>query len=186
MKTFLTTLAATILLCVAGVASAQPYLWGGLGSAKADVRTSPDASGSDTGAFQLGAGWRFNKFFAVEAGYLDLPSYDGLTPSLNAFWTANGHTLAAIGNVPLGASWSLVGKLGVWDAKSELKVVAIPAGTTTVTKTDLGSRPMIGAGVEFHTGPHFRLRAIYEQIQGKDTLELDKVRLFTLGMVVQF
>jgi hypothetical protein len=185
MTALRTLIAAAALLCAAP-ALAQPYVWGAIGGAKLEARTSPDVSGRDNGAGQLGIAWRFNRYLAVEAGYLDVPSYDALTPSLNAFWSADGYTLAAVGNVPLGERWSLVGKVGAWDAKSEFKTVTVPGGAVTATKTDLGSRPLFGLGIEFHLDEHLRLRAIYEQVRGKDSLEFDKLQLFSVGAVIQF
>jgi hypothetical protein len=176
-------LLAAALFALAMPVAAQPYVWVSIGSAKLDALTSPDVSGSDRAA-QFGVGWRFSRFVAVEASYLNLPSYDALTPTINV-WSADGYTLAAVGTVPLGASLSLVGKLGVWNAESELTTVT-PGGSVTETKTDLGSRPLIGAGVEFHVDQHFSARAIYEQVRGKDGTEFDKLRMFSIGALLRF
>lgn len=184
--TTIRTLLAVALLALAGPAWAQFYVWGAGGSAKLDARTLPNVSGRDTVSAQLGAGWGFNRFLAVEAGYLSTPSYDALTPSLNAFWSADGYTLAAVGSIPLGPSWSIIGKLGVWDAKAEFRTVTVPAGARTTTKTDLGSRPLLGFGIEYSLGEHLHLRALYEQIDGKASQELHKLEMLSFGFVLRY
>jgi hypothetical protein len=180
------TLFAALLLTFAGAAAAQPYVWGGMGSAKTELRTTPDLSGRESVSFELGAGYRFHRYIGLEAGYFKLPQHQSTSPSLNAFWSAKGFTVAAVGFLPISESWTLVGKAGVLRAEGEFKTVTLPAGTLTITETKYGSRPLFGAGVQWAMDPHFSLRAMYQHVEGEDGSELDSVQTLFLGMVIQF
>jgi OOP family OmpA-OmpF porin len=177
---------AVLLLALAMPVAAQPYLWGGMANSEAAMRLSPDPSGKDFGAFELGAGYQFNRYLGAEVGYLNLPSYDSVGGPVNAFWSAKGYTAAATASFPLSSRWSLLGKAGVASLKSEFKTVTVPAGAVTITKSDLGSRPLVGFGVQFLADEHLALRAMYQRIQGKDESELDNVSMLGLSIAILF
>src|SRR3989304_10143115 len=80
---------------VAGPASAQMYLGAGVGASKTDTSEN---------SWTLYGGFQFNPTWGLELGYTDLGSYRG---SDIESWS-----LAGPGTLPLGARWSLLGKLG--------------------------------------------------------------------------
>jgi len=80
---------------VAGPASAQMYLGAGVGASKTDT---------DENSWKLYGGFQFSPTWGLELGYTDLGRYRG---SDIESWS-----LAGTGTLPLGARWSLLGKLG--------------------------------------------------------------------------
>lgn len=170
---------AVAIIAIAAPASAQVYIFGAGSHIKADTRTVPETSGNDTTSFHVGAGWRFSPYFAAEIGYLGLGHYgsaDGLTQ-----WTAEGFGIAAVGTLPLSGPWALVGKVGAYQLDSELGRCC-----STITKQDLGTRPLLAIGGQYHVGDALYVQALYQQVNGKDGTELDKLRLFSIGALLQF
>jgi OmpA-OmpF porin, OOP family len=94
MKKLLMAAAISAAL-VAGSASAQTYLGAGVGASKTD---------SSETSWKLYGGFQFNPTWGLELGYTDLGHYRG---SNIESWS-----LAGTGTLPLGAGWSLIGKLG--------------------------------------------------------------------------
>ncbi len=177
--TIIRTLIAALALSLAAPAYAQIYLFGAGSHAKAETRTSPTTSGSDTTAFHVGAGWRFTPHFSAELGYLGLGHYG----SADAFtqWTAEGPGLAAVGTLPVAGPWSLVGKLGAYRLDARLERCC-----TTVEKEKLGTRPLIALGVQYHVGDALSVQMLYQRIEGKTGSQLDELRLISLGAMLQF
>lgn len=172
------TLIAFALLALALPAAAQPYVFGLFTRANADTRVTPDTSGSEF-AMNAGAGWRFSKHFSAELGYLsvgNLSSADGLTE-----FKIDGFGVAAVGTLPLSGPWALVGKVGAYSLDGETTRCC-----STQTKSDLGSRPLVAIGAQYHIGDALHVQALYQQVNGKDGSELDKLRLFSIGAVLQF
>lgn len=182
---FLAVIAALLAMLFSGVSSAQPYVWGGLGIAKADLRTIPNVSGTDHPVIELGAGYRFNRYFGIEGGYFNLPLYQKQTGTLTTSWSASGYSVAVVGALPLSEIWSLIGQAGILRTESEF-MVTVPGTIITENKTKLGSLPMIAAGIQYQFDPLFGIRAIYRHIQSKDSAELDSVDLFSLGIMLSF
>lgn len=120
----------------------------GLGVSRGDLQYSfIDKTATGWQAF---AGWRFNRYAALEVGYVDGLDGDGTlnvagvpaTLSVNL----NAVTASAIGSVPLGEYFSLFGRLGAarWEAKAKLS-------TSTVSVRDSvdGTDMLYGGGVAF-------------------------------------
>jgi predicted porin len=170
------TLFAALLLSLSLPAAGQPYVWGMGSSMKADLRTTPDVSGSDRTSFHAGAGWRFNTYVAAELGYLGTGSFNAAGGS----WRADGFGLAAIGTLPIAGPWSLVGKAGAYRLKSKFNTPGI------VVNTKLGSRPLFALGAQYHVGDALHLQLLYQQFSGKNGAEIDKLRMISLGAMLQF
>jgi hypothetical protein len=140
MKTKLAIAVAFALVCgAAWSADSGFYVGAGIGMSEVKSHASwkasdtegytdsekADFSGSDFG-WNIYVGYDFNKYAAVELGYIDLgqPSdvvdkgsgTDGYGPyhyKSEAEVTLNGVDLAVVGKVPLGESWDLHAKVGV-------------------------------------------------------------------------
>jgi predicted porin len=178
MKQALRLTLAALMLALAMPVAAQPYVFGLLSRATADTRVTPDTSGSEF-AMNAGAGWRFSKHFSAELGYLsvgNLSSADGLTE-----YKIDGFGIAAVGTLPLSGSWSLVGKIGAYDLDGETTRCC-----STQTKSDLGTRPLVAFGAQYNIGQGLHAQLLYQQVNGKDGSELDKLRLLSFGAVLQF
>jgi len=118
---------------VAGPASAQAYLGGGIGSSRTDT--------SET-SWKLYGGYQFNPTWGLELGYTDLGRYRGSD--------VESWSLAGMGTLPLGERWSLLGKVGAASNRTHF------AGTAN--HTDL----LLGLGVGYSMSKNLGLRLEYE------------------------
>jgi opacity protein-like surface antigen len=126
---------------------------------------------SDT-SLALFAGYHFNQYIAVEAGYLDLGAAEyrstgtinppgpvvSAPTAMNVEFESTGFTLAGLGSLPLGDFVELHGRLGLFFAQTDLSVTASIA---TATATDTDSLDSIGGffglGAGFNLGEHWSL-----------------------------
>ena len=84
----------------------------------------------DRPGWGVSAGYRFNRYLSVEAGFVDLGSIAGPLTASPGVTMANaqrqfsvkGETLAAVGMLPLG-HWDLFLKSGVFFADTQLQVI---------------------------------------------------------------
>ena len=118
---------------VAGPAFAQMYLGAGVGASKTD---------SNETSWKLYGGFQFNPTWGLELGYTDLGRYRG---SDIESWS-----LAGTGTLPLGARWSLFGKLGAASNR--------PSFAGASNHSDL----LVGVGVGYSMTKNLGLRLEYE------------------------
>jgi hypothetical protein len=122
---------------------------------------------SDT-ALSLLAGYRFNPYIAVEAGYIDLGVAEyrsvgtfnppGPVVSMDMDVESKGFTLAGLGSLPLGNVVDLHGRLGFLFAKTDLSVTArIDSATGTETEKLDSIGAFLGVGAGFNFGAHWSL-----------------------------
>jgi hypothetical protein len=125
---------------------------------------------SDSG-WSATAGWRVNRWFAVEAGYVDsgTPRWDDFfvfVPSLNGVYNVESAVdvkskeVALVGMLPLGA-FDLYAKLGAarWDATSRQRAVDVLTNRSLVrTIDDSGTSAVVGLGAGFTFAERLRAR----------------------------
>ena len=102
---------------------------------------------TDSTAFRIVGGWRFNDYFSIEGGYHDFGDFEQQidingTPA-TASLSADGFTLGVGGYLPLGERFSLLGRFGMffWDGNAEINNVS--------QATPEDSNPYFGAGVGY-------------------------------------
>jgi OOP family OmpA-OmpF porin len=130
------------------------YVSGALGGAKNDLDTGGLASTSrddkDT-AWNLTAGYKFTRNWAVEVGYTDLGkftssgTFGGAAASANADVTA--WNISAVGTLPLNDMFSIYGKVGY--LRSKVKASASVGGvfaSGSSSENDITA----GIGVRYH------------------------------------
>lgn len=110
-------LLASLLIFTGSALAAEPYKQIGVyiganaGWSKWDDDNQlPDHKGIDDNdiTWQINAGYKFNRYFAVDARYMDLGKYDVVGTDVNfRAWSAN-----AIGILPLSSNWELFGEVG--------------------------------------------------------------------------
>lgn len=125
--------AAISAALLAGPASAQMYLGGGVGSARTDT---------DETSWKLYGGYQFTPTWGAELGYTSLGHYLG--SSIDSW------SLAGTGTVPISERWSLLGKLGAVENR--------PRFATASNHTDA----LIGVGVAYSMTKTLGLRLEYE------------------------
>jgi OOP family OmpA-OmpF porin len=126
---------------------------------------------SDT-SLALFAGYHFNQYIAVEAGYIDLGAAEyRATGTVNPpgpivsvpFTTSidvesTGFTLTGLGRLPIGTSFDVHGRLGFLFADTDLTVgLSVASGSDSRTETldSIGAFYGVGAGYSF--GEHWSL-----------------------------
>jgi OmpA-OmpF porin, OOP family len=170
-----TAIAAALALSLgAGLAQAQASdstsgFYGGI-----DIGHSRlNASGldDDTGtALGLDAGYRLNRYFAVEAGYAHLGDF---SPS----YQARALSLSAIGILPLERGFSVYGKLGL--ARTHADVVGA---------SDHNDSPLVGAGVLYDVNQRWFVKAgldHYAKVGGGETGE-GSANVYLAGVGLRF
>jgi OOP family OmpA-OmpF porin len=123
------------------------FVAGSIGKANLSEDFDDFSVDTDSTAFRVTAGWRFNDYFAVEAGYNNFGNFeqtvdvDGVPTEVSL--KADGFTLGGLGYVPLSDRFSLFGRAGAyfWDGDAEINNV------TAATPEDANF--YFGAGVRF-------------------------------------
>ena len=132
-KILIAAAVAVAAVCVAAPAAAQMYLGGGVGASRTDT---------DETSYKLYGGYQFSPNWGAELAYNDLGRYRNAN--------IESWTLAGVGTLPLGAQWSILGKLGVAANRTRF------AGTTN------NKDVLLGVGVGYNFSKQFGLRLEYE------------------------
>lgn len=139
--------ALALLLPATGLADDRFFVAASVGSAELDEAFDGfDVDASST-AYRLTAGWRFNQYLALEAGYHNFGRFDqafdnaGIPTEFSL--KADGFTLGGVGYLPLNERWSLFARFGVffWDGDADINNV------TAATPED--TNMYLGAGARF-------------------------------------
>jgi len=131
------------------IADSGFFIGAALGSASLDDDFDGLTVDSSSTSVRLVGGWRFNEFFAFEAGYHNFGDFEdtvdvGGTPT-NVSLKADGFTLGVIGSLPMGERFSLFGRAGMffWDGDADINNV------TVATPEDSNLYIGVGAGYAF-------------------------------------
>jgi OOP family OmpA-OmpF porin len=167
---------ALMLVCGAAPASAQDkrfYVGNDLGLSTLDfntrrlgnfnpnagIRTTVDDRDMSYGVF---AGYRAERNFGLEVGFnrfgkTKVTISDGIN-SASSSVKSEGAFVAGLYHLPLPANFTLVGKLGVSNSKSNFNL--FPFGTDNRSKVN----PLYGVGLGYKLGESLSLRAEYNRI----------------------
>jgi OOP family OmpA-OmpF porin len=180
-KNVLAFLAAFAVSVPAYAADTGGYLVGMVGTTKfKDIDVGPGASldTSSTG-FKLGGGYAFHRNFGVEAAYVDLGKATVSGGGQSGEAKASGIAVVAVGMLPLGQNFSLLGRLGFINAT----VKADPDKSTDLKTT-------YGIGVSYSFTPKFAVRAdydVYQKLGDNDKLGFETtVDMLSVGVVYKF
>lgn len=152
---------------------AGPYIGASVG--KPDWRTDNvggiTAGGNSGTGYKLYGGYQFNPNLALEVGGVRLGRLSGNGGEAKA----DGAYIDAVGLWPVNPQWSLLGRLGVVNAK-----VSTPAGS------DRGTGAKGGLGVQYNFSKNTSLRAEWERygVEAFDTKP--KVDLYSVGLNYAF
>lgn len=214
-----TVLAMTLLNAPLLAHAAGPYVGASVGQAWVDASAaeieaafaSDDAfvaSGttiddSDTG-WKAYVGYRFNPYFALEGGYVDLgkatfltnivsapPPFGAFTPfQIHGTAEATGYNLTAIVGMPLGSAAFLFAKGGAfyWDADFTETVPGF--GAARVARSESDTKLTYGAGLELGLSDGLRIRGEWERFEevgsgigGREGTDVD---LASVGLMFEF
>ena len=147
--------------------------------------TSGTTNGEDTG-FKVFAGYRFHRNLGVELAYVDLGEarYEGTFSSATitgGTLKVTGFNVAALGSLPLGESFAVFAKIGLFIWSAEAKDVNVTAGAPFSAKSD-GRNASFGIGASYAITRNFALRAEAERF----TIDRDSASLLSAGLVLEF
>lgn len=172
-----------------------PYVGGGFGNFDVtinDIEGLTDAIGdldTDDSAWKLFFGWRFNRFFSLEADYIDLGNprgnFDASGTSGDYQLELSGFAGYAIGTLPIGI-FELSGKIGYYfhDVEINVDLDNIGPGNGDVIGSDDSGEAVVygvGAGVTLFDSLNAKLE--YELF---DVDELDDAYAFWLTAAWRF
>lgn len=144
------------------------WLFGGvIGNAAIDEAVDDFRFDSDSTSYRLFGGYQFNSYLAVEAGYLDLGTFNeqilqnGNSVSISA--DADGFTFAVRGTVPVGERFALHASIGsfFWDGANQIAEI-----NSNVSDSNL----FFGAAASFDVTDNVALRieAAQYELDGVD------------------
>ncbi len=149
--------------------------------------TSGNSDKQDT-AYGLTLGYDLNPNLAVEAGYVNLGSLgyqsNATAGAVTGSVKSQGFTLAAKGTLPLANGFSAYGKLGLIDARSDLRT----SGLSTTNTREYSVRPMLGLGVSYDITPQVATQLEwnhYSDLGGASTSEAS-FNTVSVGMRYKF
>lgn len=139
-------------------------------------------SNTDT-AYRLAAGYQVNENFGVEGAYVDSGAISasglGVTVNMkNTEWQ-----LAAIGTLPVGNGFSVIGKAGIafWDITTSTTPVAVPGFSPN------GNDFLWGIGAQYDITKAVAVRGQYEShMIGDNVTTRDHLNMLSVGVVYKF
>jgi OOP family OmpA-OmpF porin len=120
----------------------------------------------DTG-YKLQLGYKLNQNFAIEGGYVDLGkfAYNATFTggNVNATIKASGWNLVAMGILPLGDTFSLLGRVGMIRAKVEANASTTVPGISPENTSTTNNDFTYGLGVAYNLSKNVSFRADYDR-----------------------
>lgn len=172
------------------------------GAPVVSLQSSLDDSDTTLSVF---GGYRFNRYIAVEGGYLDLGevTYTGnatfrvgffstLPGTIKATSGAKGGYVSALGSLPITGFWELYGRAGFLVEETKIKVTGTFVGTNvSAEESESAVDTILGVGTAFHAGRHVTIRLEYSRfIAIDDNYEEEtgetNADVFNLGVAFRF
>lgn len=186
-------LLAIAMLSAAFAAHAQGqgfYVGGHLGQAQAkstcDDFRGPGISCDDSDmSWKILGGYRVNRHFAAELGYIDFGEFKATGPGGTASAKASAFDLVAVGILPIADRFSVYGKLGAYHGTVDAKVRTF---TLNGDASDDSTNLTYGVGAGFDMARNLTLRAEWQQykdVGGSETVKAD-IDVISLGVLFRF
>jgi OmpA-OmpF porin, OOP family len=173
-----TTTGAVVLLATSGTALAQGddantdgfYLGAGLGEFSTEIDEVSDVDNvdldfdTDEDAKKIYAGWRFNRFFAVQVDQYEFGDSNLAVNLLPVTAATDGTAASIIGTLPLGPI-ELFARAGIlwYDVNVDLN------GREVIDES--GNDNVYSAGIGFTLAERFNIRLEYEEIRVDDAFD---------------
>lgn len=155
------------------------YLGGAFGQAKLKewCRVGPTdvlsaCEDTDTG-WKLFGGYRFNRYVAIEATYVNWGETSGTVNGISVSAEQTSMGIAAVGSLELGPQFSVFGKAGFLMTEQDIKR---PSGNVKGDETEFH----YGLGVRFRFTPNWAARGEWERT------EKLKVEMLSIGAEYRF
>ena len=189
-------IAATPLAAIPNAqAQAQPTattstgFYGGLGAGvgRTDINGSGIAGSTDEKdtVWKLFGGYQFNRYIAVEGGYVDLGKASISGPQGFASTDSKAWQVGAVGSVPLSPQFAFTGKFGLARASTDGSgsINGVP-----FSASDHNTAPTYGLGMRYDFTKSVALRGEWERFRLKNAGFSGKsdADLFTLNALFKF
>lgn len=129
---------------------------------KSEAECSYNTVDCDSTGWKVAGGYKFTDNIAVEGGYYDMFSNDGINAATGDKTVVNGSgiALSTIGSYSVDGATSLSGKVGfmAWEAEGNVD------GSTTAVMD--GTDILTGVGVGYKLNDNWQLRGEYEHVGG--------------------
>ena len=139
------------------------YLGAGIGDFSQEIDELDDVDDVgvdfdvDEDATKIFAGWRFNRFLAVQGDYYDFGESNTAVSLLTASSDAKGFAPSVVGTLPVGPV-ELFARAGILFYDLEVDLGLDPLIDET------GNDPVYSAGIGFTIGERFNIKAEYELV----------------------
>ncbi len=155
--------------------------YAGVNFGQSRYRSVDEASANTrTEGWKVYGGYQFNKYLAVEGGYVNLNDMTGRTGAVVTNIDTDAWTLGAVVSYPITKKFSVMGKLG---AAYMLADVNVKNGAAlTVRSGDDKYEPNYGVGVNYALLDNLSVRAEWERFDRKE-YDID---LMSAGLVMKF
>lgn len=155
--------------------------YGGVGIGQSDYRDYSATSVSPRSeAWKTYAGYQFNKYLALEGGYVNLNDMTAFTGSTRTNIATDGWTLGAVVSYPITDKLAVTGKIGGAYLLADVKQKT--GAGLTVRSGDDGYDPNYGVGIRYALFDNVDLRAEWERFD-RSNMNID---LLSAGMAVKF
>jgi OOP family OmpA-OmpF porin len=171
-------LGLTLACAAAPSLAAEPpwFVAGALGVPQfGDCPGGASCDGSDL-AYKVYGGYRFNRYFALEAGYTDLGKNTATAGDSITEVKPRGITTHVVGSWPFAERWSALGRLGL--IYGDTKVTG-----TAGTRNEKGTEFAWGVGLQFDFTHEVAVRLEWERFRFGSESDVDAI---TLGVVARF
>lgn len=149
------------------------YLGGSVGASRYDGSVpGPTLTDRSSAGIKLYGGYTFNPNFGLEAGYVNLGKFKGSAADVKA----DGVFVDAVGTVPLGNNFSLLGRVGAFNGRLK----------STLDGSDRGTNLKVGAGVQYDLSAKTAVRAEWERYRFDALGSKSNTDLYTVGFNYRF
>lgn len=173
-KTIVNALVCSSLLAAAAAHAEGLSIGGSLGSShyKGDDVGGISTDRSDTGG-KIYGGYSITPNFGVELGYAQLGKFSSPAGELKA----KGTYLDAVGTMPLGNDFSLLGRVGVFGGRAE---------NSFTGSTDTGTNLKVGAGVQYDFAKNLGVRGEWERYRFETSGTKANTDMYSIGLNYKF
>ena len=158
------------------------YGYGSLGQASTNRKSQVDATITGAGitafssqadetdtTYKIQAGWRFNPYFAVEGGYVDLGKYSyharstaPVVATRDGNLKTDAWNIGLVGSLPINESFSLFANGGVFSYTTKFTYTGTGIACPNQNRSERGAPLYYGVGAAWNVTPNWFLRAEYE------------------------
>lgn len=136
----------------------------GVGQSNSETNAGPIAGAKDDKdtAWKAFGGYQFNRYFAVEAGYIDLGRATVVGPAGAASFNSEAWQASVVGSLPVNQQFAFTGKLGVAQTKTD---TVGNIGATQIVASDHSTDPTYGLGLRYDFTKQLGVRGEWERFR---------------------